>query len=192
MRKLGLVLSAFAVLAGVSSCSSVYSEAIVGKWTYSYVSRHSDMTKDECAVNWTFHRGGDKPQFVETRQWDVEYNGVDGAEIHCKCTSKVKGTYYIALGLLMLEYDVSTLSVNAFPREVTVSGGRYKKKDYGYFTMEYDKDELSDEVKHDVYRWLFTFYQEFNDTGSILISDITDRTFVFEDVDIGTVTAYRQ
>ena len=91
----------------------------------------------------------------------------------------------------MLDYDVSTLSVKAASNGVTISGGR-RNDGYEILQFEYDKNELADDAKSDVYRYLFTAYQEFNDAGLISISDITDRTFVFEDDDLGTVTAYRQ
>lgn len=191
MGKLCGSFMALAILMLLPTCSGKYSDAIVGDWSFSFVTRHSDMTKDNCTVNWTFCKGGDNPRFVETRVYDVEYNGEDGADIHCRSTSYVEGTYDIVFGNLMLDYDVSTLSVKAASNGVTISGGR-RNDGYEILQFEYDKNELADDAKSDVYRYLFTAYQEFNDAGLISISDITDRTFVLEDDDLGTITAYRQ
>ena len=167
MGKLKMVLVAFAIVMGLSSCSGKYNDAIVGDWSFSFVTRHSDMTKDDCTVNWTFYKGGDNPRFIETRVYDVEYNGEDGADIHCRSTSYVEGTYDIVFGDLMLDYDVSTLSVKAASNGVSISGGR-RNDGYEILQFEYDKAELADDAKSDVYRYLFTAYQEFNDVGLMI------------------------
>lgn len=186
MRKLSITMAIVLALINFSSCSDKYREAIVGDWSYSFTSSYSDMTKDKCTVNWTFYRGEDSPEFMEIRKYNVGYNGEDGANIDCFCTARVKGTYDIFCGCLMLEYDTSSLDVDAYSSDVTIFGGNR-----GFFEY-YDRSELANEAKADVYRSMFVSCKEFNELGSYLISEITDNTFVFEDDDLGTVTAYRQ
>ena len=173
-------------LVSLSSCSDKYREAIVGSWSFSYTVSSADMTKDKCTVNWTFQRGGDSPQFKETRYYDVEYKGEDGARIHCLCTARIQGTYDIILGTLMLDYSLSSLEVHASPSDVSISGGRRGLFEY------YDSSELAEDAEEDVYQAVFTSCQEFNEFGSFAISEITGDTFVFEDEDLGTVSATRQ
>ncbi len=189
MKKSIIVLAVVTALVSLSSCSDKYREAIVGSWSFSYTVSSADMTKDKCMVNWTFQRGGDSPQFKETRYYDVEYKGEDGARIHCLCTARIQGTYDIILGTLMLDYSLSSLEVHASSSDVSISGGRGLS---GLFEYYYDRSELAETAEEDVYQVMFTSCQEFNEFGSFAISEITGDTFVFEDEDLGTVSATRQ